>query len=392
MTKALRRVDDFRMEFDRNDYSGEQQIIDTLTKRGKFIPSDQFDAKFDTIRLDAEDILFDADAVQASSLRRNAAVRPGWFWLPRGGLDQLVKTSVLRGFWREKEGLVAKKWERRTRVVARQDDFASDPMETGRFQINVTPEDADIVYVSESGPPDPTRAAKVERTGLRNRRSRRLVSRRGLQGRRDDRATCANGARRSGCRPNVMRVSGGYKIALAAIPRAAVIRATFDGSDPRQGAVVPQGEIDAPKGASQLRVVAEVGGVFGQEETAPLGGGFEEGPAGGGGAPKPRAALKPDAPVRLVSRFEPKDTAAAFSALDRLAKIPNAKVLGGSVELNGERSEGDFLSLRLGRDVAVPAAELDKSVKELARLLDAPQPAVKLTSRTKSHSRPVAIL
>jgi hypothetical protein len=28
--KALRKVDDFRMEFDRNDYSGEQQIVDTL--------------------------------------------------------------------------------------------------------------------------------------------------------------------------------------------------------------------------------------------------------------------------------------------------------------------------------------------------------------------------
>ena len=125
--------------------------------------------------------------------------------------------------------------------------------------------------------------------------------------------------------------------------------------------------------------MAEVGGVFGQEETARLGEGLEDGPGGGGGAPKPRAALKPDAPVRLVSRFEPKDTAAAFSALDRLAKIPDAKVLGGSVELNGQRSEGDFLSLRLGRDVAVPATELDQSVKELARLLDAPQPAVKLT-------------
>ena len=87
--KALRKVDDFRMEFDRNDYSGEQQIIDTLTKRGKFIPSDKFDAEFDNIRLDAEEILFDADAVQQSSLRRNAAVRSGWFWLPRGGLDQL---------------------------------------------------------------------------------------------------------------------------------------------------------------------------------------------------------------------------------------------------------------------------------------------------------------
>ena len=250
MTKALRRVDDFRMEFDSSDYSGEQQIIDTLTKRGKFIPSDQFDAKFDTIRLDAEDILFDADAVQASSLRRNAAVRPGWFWLPRGGLDQLVKTSVLRGFWREKEGLVAKKWVRRTRVVARQDDFASDPMETGRFQINVTPEDADIVYVSESGPPDPTRAAKV--SGRTYETAAPAVWFLAV----DSKGVATTG---DVCewrapikvRPNVMRVSGGYRIALAAIPRAAVIRATFDGSDPRQGAVVPQGEIDAPKGASQ---------------------------------------------------------------------------------------------------------------------------------------------
>ena len=371
---ALRRVDDFRMEFDRNDYSGEQQIIDTLTKRGKFITSDQFDAKFDAIRLDAEDILFDADAVQASSLRRNAAVRPGWFWLPRGGLDQLIKTSVLRGFWREKDGLVAKKWVRRTRVIARQDDFSQDPLETGRFQINVTPEDADIVYVSESGPPDPSKAAKL--SGRVYETAAPAVWFLGE----DSKGVATTG---DVCewrapirvRPNVMRVSGGYKIALLAIPRAAVIRATFDGSDPRQAGAVSTGVFDAPKGATQLRVIAEVNGGFGQEEAATLGGGLEEGPAG---APKPKPALKPDAPARLVSRFEPKDTAAAFSALDRLAKISAAKVLGGSVELNGQRSEGDFLSLRLGRDVAVAAAELDKSVKELVRLLDADQPAVKL--------------
>jgi hypothetical protein len=160
--QALRRIDDFRMEFDRNDYSGEQQIIDTVTKRGKFIPTDQFDAQFDNIRLDAEEFLFDADAVQQSSLRRNAAVRAAWFWLPRGGFDQLIKTSVQRGYWRDKDGLVAKKWERRTRVTARLDNFAQDPIVTGRFQINVTPEDADTVYVSESGPPDPKTAKKLD--------------------------------------------------------------------------------------------------------------------------------------------------------------------------------------------------------------------------------------
>ncbi len=130
------------MEFERNDYSGEQQIIDTLTKYGKFIPTEKFDEQFETLRLDAQDILFDADAVQHSPLRRKAAVRSGWFWLPRDGLDQLVKLAIQRGFWRDREGLIAKKWERLTKVIARLDDFGPNPIETGRFQVNVTPEDA----------------------------------------------------------------------------------------------------------------------------------------------------------------------------------------------------------------------------------------------------------
>ena len=375
MTNKLRHVDDFRMEFDRNDYSGEQQIIDTVTKRGKFIPSDQFDAKFDSIRQDAEEFLFDADAVQQSSLRRNAAIRSGWFWLPRGGLDQLIKTAVQRGFWRDKDGLVAKKWERRTRVTAHQDDFAQDPMVTGRFQVNVTPEDADIVYVSESGPPDPSRAQR-------------------LDGRIHDTAAPAvwflgvdsKGVAKTGdvcewrapirVKPDVKRVAGGYKIALAAVPRAATIRATFDGSDPKAGPEVPHGEIDAPNGATQLRVIAEVSGQFSREETAPLSTGANE--PGGRTFTPPKAALKPDSPAIMTSQFDPKDTAAAFSALDRLGKIPGAKVFGGIVDLNGARLEGDFLTLRMGKELPMGADQLDRIVKELTQLLAAPAPTVKL--------------
>jgi hypothetical protein len=60
------------------------------------------------------------------------------------------QNSRQRGFWREREGLIATKWERRTKVIARLDDFGPNPIDTGRFQINVTPEDADTVYVSDS--------------------------------------------------------------------------------------------------------------------------------------------------------------------------------------------------------------------------------------------------
>ena len=220
ISKSLRRVDDFRMEFDRNDYSGEQQIIDTLSKRGKLIPSDRFDEQFETLRLDAEDILFDADAVQVTSLRRNAAVRPAWYWLPRNGLDQLVRTAVQRGFWRDKDGLVEKRWERRTQVTARLDDFAPNPLETGRFLINVTAEDADTVYVSEQGPPDPAKDKQLDGRTYETAAPAVWFL-----------AVDSKGEAKTGdvcewrapirVKPDVRRLSDGYRVSVLAVPRGA---------------------------------------------------------------------------------------------------------------------------------------------------------------------------
>lgn len=368
--KFLRRVDDFRMEFDRNDYSGEQQIVDTLSKRGKLIPSDRFDAEFETLRLDAEEILFDADALQFGSLRRNAAVRAGWYWLPRGGLEQLVKTAVQRGFWREKDGLVAKKWDRRTQVSARLDNFGPNPLETGRFPIIVTAENADLVYLSEKGPPDPSVDRKLDGRAYETEAVAVWFL-----------AVDSKGEAVTGdvyewrapirVKPDVRRVSDGYRISALAIPRGATIRATLDGTDPKTGPIIT-GELAAPEDAAQLRIVAEVDGQFSEEESAPLAGGLREGPT------TPKKTLNLDAPVLMTSRLEPKDTGAAFSALDRLAKTPGARIHGGSVELSGGRSEGDHLTLRMGKDVPLDAADLDLLTKMLVERLNADAPTLKL--------------
>lgn len=285
-----------------------------------------------------------------------------------------MKTAVQRGFWREREGLIAKKWERKTKVSARLDDFGPNPLETGRFLINVTPEDADTVYVSENGIPDPATATK-------------------LNGRVHETAAAAawfvavdsKGEAKAGdafewrapirVKPDVKRVSGGHKVTFVVSPRSAQVRATFDGSDPKIGPVVGA-EIDAPAGATRLRAVAEINGQFSEEESAPLQSGMNN---SGGGINNPvKPTLKPDSPAAMTSRFEPKDTAAAFSALDRLAKTLDVRILGGSIEINGARSEGDFLTLRLGRDVPVPAADLDALVKTLVEKLNASAPTVKL--------------
>ena len=195
--KALRKVDDFRMEFERNDYSGEQQIIDTLTKRGKFIPSDKFDAQ-------VRDIPPRCAGITVRRGCGSAILAPP----QRGGALRLVlaaaqwprsagQMAVQRGFWREREGLIAKKWERRTQVTARLDDFGPNPIVTGRFQINVTPEDADIVYVSETGAARSGERCEARWARLRDSGARRVVPRRRQQGRRERPAMPANGVRRS---------------------------------------------------------------------------------------------------------------------------------------------------------------------------------------------------
>jgi hypothetical protein len=308
--------------------------------------------------------------VQFSSLRRNASVRPAWFWLPRGGLEQLVKTAVQRGFWRDKDGLIAKKWERRTQVSARLDNFGPNPLETGRFPIIVTAEDADTVYVSEKGPPDPAVDKKLDGGAYETEAATVWFL-----------AVDSKGGAATGdayewrapirVKPDVRRVSDGYRVSVLAIPRGATIRATFDESDPRTGPAV-SGEMQAPAGATRLRVVAEVNGQFSEEESASLADGLREGPA------KPEKAQNLDAPVLMTSRFEPKDTAAAFSALDRLGKTPGVCVHGGSVELSGGRSEGDHLTFRMGKDVPFGAGDLDALTKTLVERLNAEAPTLKL--------------
>jgi hypothetical protein len=111
-----------------------------------------------------------------------------------------------------------------------------------------------------------------------------------------------------------------------------------------------------------------VNGQFSEEESARLADGLREDPR------KPEKPLNLDTPVLMTSRFEPKDTATAFSALDRLGKTPGVRVHGGSVELSGGRSEGDHLTFRMGKDVPLGAGDLDTLTKMLVERLRAAAP------------------
>ncbi len=371
--KSLRRVDDFRMEFTGNDYNGEQQIIDLLIKRGKFVPTDRIDAEFENLRLEAEEILFDAEAMQLNGLKRNAASRPSWFWMRRGDLDQLVKMAVQRRFWRDERGLIQKKWERRTRVTAREDAIAPDPMATGRFQLIVTPEEADTVYVCETGVPDPSKDQKLN--GLTYETEAAAVWFLAVDSRQEAKTGEPYEWRAPlRVKPDVRRHSNGYRISFLALPRSAVIRASWDDTDPKRAPAV-SGVVEAPADARILRTVAEITGQFSTEETANLAGGMSEGPGAGF---KPKIPLKLDAPASLTSSFVTNDTAAAYKALGRLGAIIGTNVCGGSITISGPATEDQYLTLRIGKGVSIKALDLEVILKSLVDKVGSEAPAVNL--------------
>ena len=166
-------------------------------------------------------------------------------------------------------------------MAARLDDFAPNPLETGRFVISVTPEDADTVYVSESGPPDPARGNRLNgRVHETNAPAVWFL------------AIDSTGKNATGeavewrapirVKPDVRRVARGHKISLQVCPRSATVHATFDGSDPANAPALTKLEIEAPEGATRLRVIARVGRETSPEEVAPLATGMAEGPGPSG--------------------------------------------------------------------------------------------------------------
>jgi hypothetical protein len=165
-------------------------------------------------------------------------------------------------------------------------------------------EDADLVYVSEKGPPAQSADNKLDGRAYETEAAAVWFLAVDSKGEATTGDSCEWRAPIR-VKPDVRRVSDGYRVSVLAIPRGATIRATFDGSDPKDGPPIP-GEMKAPAGATRLRVVAEVNGQYSEEESAPLGLGE------GAPPPGPEQRLKPDAPARMTSRFEPKDTAAAF--------------------------------------------------------------------------------
>ncbi len=340
----LRTIADFQMEFTNNDYQGEAQIIAALSKRSKYYDEKKFDNEFDTLRQDAEEILFDAKEVPDAELKRKAAAKSEWHWLPPGGLETLVRTAVERKFWQRKGNIVCKEPpEESTGVLV-----AVEDREGARYLLSVTPVNGDTIHVSEIGEPEPGKSGTVSggRWETVGPRVWFLVS--------DSR-----GKHRTGkavlwepeieIRPSLESVVGGIQLTIQVMPQVALARVSFDGSSPKNGAVY-QGPVMVPADALSILIIGQEGTRWSAEVSLPI----PKGGSRGGGPREPRE----DAPVLLRTRRKATSTREAYELLEALKTCNAVGVAGGTIHFL-DPSSGRWCKFSYGDDMEVTVGQFE---------------------------------
>ncbi len=351
----MREYGDFSMVFDNNDYSGEDQIIDVLAKRGKYIKSESLEAQIPMLREEAEEQLFDADAVQKGELHRKAAARAGWYWLPPQGLDYLITECCRRKYWRERSGLIEKTFERVSSVTVRLDGTVDEAIDRGSYRLAVTKEEADTVYFSETGKPDPASSAKVSGNSFETTASKVWFL-----------AVDSKGEAKTGdplaweapinLRAWLTSTSGGYKLEALAVPRAAEIRASFDASTPAKSGTVFTGGVALPTECQTVRVAATVEGRWSDEQSLNV--------SRGGKPSASKPVLKDDLPVMLAFRVESTSTKDAYDLIVALREAQGAKAFGGRIEASRDGQDG-WLEATFGPSVGLTADGIEGILKTM---------------------------
>lgn len=351
---GLRSYAQFRMEFENNDYRGEQQILATLEGRGKYYPSAKLETEITALREEAEEELFDADAVQRSELKRKAAAKQGWYWLPSGGLDYLIDQNVRTKHWRARHGLIEKRFERVTSVSIRLDGPLEPMVDSGVYRLVVVPEEADVVYASETGPPDPSTSGKVVGRAYETSASKVWF----LPV--DSRGEAKTGDAVEWAAPikllaHAASTSAGTVVQWVVLPRSAHVLATLDGSDPQNGTVVAS-PFTLPPDARVVRLLPTVDGRVGEEVV------FRSTSDG----PLPVVEeIRDDRPIVLLERLKFDSITKLTDALSAMQAATGATVRGGQVEVGTD--DGDiFADVTFGDRVAMTSDAISSVMDTLA--------------------------
>ncbi|HPI14570.1 MAG TPA: DUF499 domain-containing protein [Spirochaetota bacterium] len=255
--KSLLKAD-FLMQFQDNNYNGEEQIRQVLKEKYKFTE----ESSGDGFRQKVEQKLFTRQSMPLNEIKERAATDPSWLWYSTRAMDQLKDSMVQKDFWRESGGYVDKGPFAKESTDIQVMELRRDE-DTGMTTLRLVPKHADTVYFDIDTPATPS-SLKVD--DVNNFQTHELKL--------SFLAVDSSGNHSTG-KPREWknRITLKYRIydqgdkkmlELQSAPPAK-IRYTTDGSDPKTSGGNYDGPVEIPKKTTMVLAIAEEKGIYSEK-------------------------------------------------------------------------------------------------------------------------------
>jgi hypothetical protein len=339
---------DFRMKFEGNKYSGEQQVVDVLKEKMKFTD----EVSGDGFRKKCEQRLLTTQTLPWSEVKKRAGTTPKWQWHRPDALDHLKAECLHKDIWREEGGYVDKGPfpQPATSVLVNQQTRDD---ETGEVVLRVTPVHGDTIYW-EVGAPATTASAKLKGATLTTREleiSFLAIDSAGVH----EMGPAVPWRNRITLKHRVFQSGGEKRAELRAAP-AATIYYTTDGSDPKVAGAVYEGVFAIPERAPMVLAYAERGGIESEVERILVSWEKEE-----------SVKVDPKRPATWRRRHAFNSTKESYEFLERL-KRHSAKPSGLTITISGEGGDKEWVELTMYEGKRLEPAVIEECLDTLRKL------------------------
>lgn len=255
---------EFLMEFNGNDYNGEDQIKKVLTDRQKFTTEDPKGTGFKEKSLQR---LFTLEEMRREDLRAKAASNPAWQWHHPRALDELIDNCLRTGIWFQAGNYIQKNPPREETSVSVQTTW-SDRNKSEAI-LKILPKFGDVVYYEYDQIPTLTSDKIID---FSNWKTEEMVvwflcvDSQGIQ----ETGQPYKWVNKLTLRFNTYDAGDEKKIKLEASAPDARILYTTDGSDPKESGAVYAGDFVIPKDSRFVLAIAEKKGIYSDKLDIPI--------------------------------------------------------------------------------------------------------------------------
>jgi len=349
------RSTDCRIQFQDNQFDGEQLIRDTLEKLQKFTN----DISRDTFRKKCEARLFGGQSTaQWSEIKRRAATLTTWQFHRPDALETLKNTAISQDRWRDEGGYINKgpfpppDTEVRTQRLSRDET-------TGEVSLKITPVHGDTVYY-EIGDNKPTTAsARIE--SFNNFKTNELQLTFLCVDSTGEHSTGSFEAWKNSInlKYRVFQQGDDWMVELKAYPRGD-IRYTTDGSDPKGFGAAYDGPFQITEECPFVLAIAQQDGVTSAQEKINVKQHITK-----------EVKVDPGKPITWRRRHSNLTARAAFEFMERLARYQGT-AFGATIDIQAN-DDSQEISYTGAETFGLQGEGFEKMVKRLQTAMNGSQ-------------------